>query len=141
MKETLNNQAKKPIATRVIIKFLHLTFTLNTLHLMVLNISKRKAVSWAQFAHLLMKTLSWENLKNYTFTPTLETFSTFYCESMGDIFFSWNGTESELIIVVDNLNQKHPTIKFDFTYSRTSITFLDTKVYKNENETLVHYYL
>ena len=55
---------------------------------------------------------------------------------MDDIFFWWNGTESELIKVIDNLTQKHPTIKFEFTYSRTSITFLDTKVYKNENGTL-----
>ena len=43
---------------------------------------------------------------------------------------------SELIKFIDNLNQKHPTIKFEFTYSRTSTTFLDTKVYKNENGTL-----
>ena len=53
-----------------------------------------------------------------------------------DIFFLWNGTESELIKFIDNLNQKHPTIKFEFTYSRTSITYLDNKVYKNENGTL-----
>ena len=39
---------------------------------MVLSISKRKAVPWAQFSHLRMQTFSWENLKNYTFTPTLE---------------------------------------------------------------------
>ena len=45
-------------------------------------------------------------------------------------------TESELIKFIDNLNQKHPIIKFEFTYSRTRITFLDTKVYKNENGTL-----
>ena len=77
MKETLNNQAKKPIATRVIIKFLHLTLTLNTLYLMAINISKRKAVLWAQFAHLGMQTLSWENLKNYTSTPTFHHFHHF----------------------------------------------------------------
>ena len=53
-----------------------------------------------------------------------------------DIFFLRNGTESELIKFIDNLNQKHPTIKCEFTYSRTSITFLDTKEYKNENGTL-----
>ena len=45
-------------------------------------------------------------------------------------------TESELIKFIDNLNQKHPIIKFEFTYSRTRITFLDTKVHKNENGTL-----
>ena len=43
-----------------------------------------------------------------------------------------NGTESQLIKFIDNLNQKHPTIKFEFTYSRIIIT----KVYKNENRTL-----
>ena len=44
--------------------------------------------------------------------------------------------ESELIKYIDNVNQKHPTLKFEYTYSRTRITFLDTKVYKNENGTL-----
>ena len=44
---------------------------------MVLSISKRKAVAWAKFAHLRMQTFSWENLKNYTFTPTLEIFQHF----------------------------------------------------------------
>ena len=45
--------------------------------------------------------------------------------------------ESELSKFIDNLNQKHPTIKFEFTYFRTSITFLDTKLYNNENGTLL----
>ena len=61
-------------------------------------------------------------------------FLTFYCRFIDDIFFLWNGTESALIQFIDNLNQKHPTIKFEFTYSRTNITFLDTKVYKMKME-------
>ena len=44
------------------------------------------------------------------------------------MFFLWNGTESELIKSIYNLNKKHPTMKFEFTYSRISITFLDTKL-------------
>ena len=52
---------------------------------------------------------------------------------MDNIFFLWNGTESELIKFIDNLNQNHPTIKFEFTFSKISIIFLDNKVYKNEN--------
>ena len=47
----------------------------------------------------------------------------------------WNG--SELIEFIDNYNQKHPTIKFEFPYFRTSITFLDAKVHNNENGTLL----
>ena len=41
---------------------------------MVVTISKKKAVPWAQFLYPRMQTFSWENLKNYTFTPTLEIF-------------------------------------------------------------------
>ena len=66
--------------------------------------------------------------------PYFRNFSLFYCRFIDDIFFLWNGTESELIKY--SLNQKHPTMKFEFTYSRTSITLLATKVYKNENGTL-----
>ena len=59
--------------------------------------------------------------------PYLRNFSTFYCRFIDDTFFLCNGTESEL---------KNPTMKFEFTYSRTSITFLDAKVFKNKNGTL-----
>ena len=56
--------------------------------------------------------------------PYLRNFSTFYCRFIDDTFFLWNGTEPEL---------KNPTMKFEFTHSWTSITFLDAKVFKNEN--------
>ena len=82
-------------------------------------------VPWARFAHLHMQTFSWENLKN-TY-PYLKIFSTLYCWFIDGIFFLWNGTETELIKFIDNLNQKHPLIKFEFTYSRTSIPFLNMK--------------
>ena len=68
--------------------------------------------------------------------PLLGNFSTFYSQFIDDIFFLWNGTKTELIKFTDDLNQKHLTIKFEFTYARTGITFLNTKLYKNENRTL-----
>ena len=61
---------------------------------MVLSISKRKAVPWAQFSHLRMQTFSWENLKNYTFTPTLEIVQHFANRFIDDI--SFYGTEQNL---------------------------------------------
>ena len=88
---------------------------------MVLTIPKRKSVPWAQFVHCVCKHYHGKNISLSVYTSYI---------------FLWNGTESELIKFTDNLNQKHHTIKFEFTYSRTSITFLDTKIYKNENGTL-----
>ena len=37
------------------------------------------------------------------------------------------------ISIGTNLNRDHPTIKFGFKYSKTSITFLDIKIHKNQN--------
>ena len=88
---------------------------------MVLTIPKRKSVPWAQFVHCVCKHYHGKNISLSVYTSYI---------------FLWNGTESELIKFTDNLNQKHHTIKFEFTYSRTSITFLDTKIYENENGTL-----
>ena len=97
VKEALKNHAKKPIATRVIIKFLCIILT---------YISKRKAVPWTQLAHLRMQIFSRKNLRKLYIYPYLTNFSTFYCRFIEDIFFLWNGTESELIKFIDNLKIK-----------------------------------
>ena len=36
---------------------------------------------------------------------------------ISSIFFLWNGTDFELIEFIDNLNKKHPTIKFNTCFS------------------------
>ena len=102
---------------------------------MVLTISKRKACAMVTIctpAYAKILVGKFEKLHIHAY---LGNFSTFYYRLIYDIFLLWNGTESELIKFIANLNRKHPTIKFEFIYSRTSITFLDTKVYKNENGT------
>ena len=83
-----------------------------------------------------MQTFSWKNLKNYIFTPTLDIFQHFTVKLQTIYIFLWSETKSEPIKFIDNLNKKHPTINFEFTYSRNSITFLDTKVCKIQNGTL-----
>ena len=133
VKEKLNNQVKKPIATRVVIKFAYLTLTLNNFVFNGINYLPKKGCAMGTicapaYANIFME--KFEKLHIYT---CLRNFSTFYCRFMDNIFFLWNGTESGLIKFIDNLNQNHPTIKFEFTFSKISIIFLDNKVYKNEN--------
>ena len=41
-----------------------------------------------------------------------------------DLFMIWTDTEEELLKFINELNQKHKTIKFDFKYSKTKIVFL-----------------
>ena len=48
-----------------------------------------------------------------------------YVRFIDDILFLWVGTEENLLKFFDEINSVHPSIKFDFNYSRTSINFLD----------------
>ena len=53
-----------------------------------------------------------------------------------DIFGIWIGSRKQFETAVENLNQCHPTIKFDFELSETNINFLDTNVYVSDINTL-----
>ena len=66
--------------------------------------------------------------------PYIYQFSNFYCQFIHSIFFIWNGTVIQLQEFIKKLNNRHPTIKFDFKFSKTSIEFLDATVYKNKEQ-------
>ena len=53
-----------------------------------------------------------------------------------DLFLIWTGSEQELLDFMNDLNKKHPSIKFEFKYSQTKIEFLDVLVYKDHNKML-----
>ena len=93
------------------IRFLYLILTLNNFVFNVIKYIQKKDCAMGTicapvYANTFMG--KFERLHIYY----LRNFSTFYCRFIDNIFFLWNGRESELI------------------------TFLDTKVYKNENQTL-----
>ena len=48
-----------------------------------------------------------------------------------DIFAIWTRGLDKLKIFLTYINNLHPTIKFDYTYSAKSVNFLDTAVYIN----------
>ena len=78
VKNTLNNQAKKPIATRVIIKFLYLMLTLNNFVFNDINYTKKKVcavdtICAPAYANIFMG--KFEKLRVY---PYFRNFSTFY---------------------------------------------------------------
>ena len=48
----------------------------------------------------------------------------------------WTGTKQELLIFLEKLNSKHKTIKFEHKISHSNISFLDTLIHKDKNNTL-----
>ena len=78
--------------------------------------------------------ISWEKLKKTYIYPYINLLSNFYCQFIYDIFFLWNGNVIQLQEFIKKLNNRHPTIKFDLKFSKTSIEFLDTTVCKTKNK-------
>ena len=54
-----------------------------------------------------------------------------YLRFIDDLFFIWKGTEKELKKFIEDINKVHPSIKFDYSYSKSVIDFLDLKFYKD----------
>ena len=49
----------------------------------------------------------------------------------------WTGTKEQFHMFINELNNKHPSIKFgDYKISDTEFNFLDTKVYIDEHNRL-----
>ena len=76
---------------------------------------------------LFMHHFETEVLKNHTDDLTS------YLRFIDDIFFIWKKDLPNILNFIENINNQHPSIKLTFTYSLSSIDFLDTTVYFNEN--------
>ena len=66
--------------------------------------------------------------ENKYILPRIRQHVSMYVWYIDDIFFIWKNSEDELKKFLDIVNTLHPSIKFDFKYSKESIDFLDTTV-------------
>ena len=60
-----------------------------------------------------------------------------YFRYIDDIFFRWTGSKNELQQFISRINEVHPSIKFDFNYSKTQIHFLDITITKTSTRKLL----
>ena len=63
-------------------------------------------------------------------TPKFHNKIPFYKRFIGDIFFAFLGSLEELNEIFQFMNSMHPTIKFTFNQSVSSINFMDLTIYK-----------
>ena len=61
--------------------------------------------------------------------------SLIYLRFIDDIFFIWTDSKTDIEKFLNELNTKHPSIKFEYEISKERIPFLDTKIYI-KNDTL-----
>ena len=78
VEETLNNQAKKSIATRVIIKFLYLRLTLNNVAFYGINYIQNKGCAMSTICAALYANIFMGKFEKLHIYPYIRNFSTFY---------------------------------------------------------------
>ena len=64
----------------------------------------------------------------------IKTFSLIYLRFIDDIFFIWTGSKTDLENFLNELNAKHPSIKFEYEIWKERVQFLDTKINIKNNK-------
>ena len=121
--EALNTVPKKPIAAKVITKFLFLMFTLNNfifnrIHYLQKLGCAMGSICTPNYANIFMGKFE----RNFIY-PCFPTFSNFYCRFFDDIFLLGNGSKTQLLDFITRLNSRHLKIKLGHKYSKSSIEF------------------
>ena len=69
--------------------------------------------------------------------PIIQNLHKIYLRYNDDIFMIWTGTKEQFHTFINELSNKHLSIKFgDYKISDTEVNFLDTKVYIDEHNRL-----
>ena len=83
------------------------------------------------YANLYMTNLEMEHIFNYPVQPT------YYRRYLDDIILIWSATLEEFNTFKEHLNQVHPSIKFTFETSPTTLPYLDVNVHIEEGRAFV----
>ena len=80
------------------------------------------------YAIIFLHSVKQKNLKNSKLKPRI------WCRFIDDVFIIWTHRKDKLEDFLDYINRVHETIKFTAEHSTTEVAFLDTFIYKlNEN--------
>ena len=124
---------RKNIGPMIISTFLRLVLTLNNFVFNSQNYLQIKGCTMGtkcapSYANIFMGMFE----ERYIY-PLIEKISNFYLRFIDDIFLIWTGTRDPLMKFKQQINEVHPSIKFDFNFSNKEINFLDTVVCKTQS--------
>ena len=141
VKTKYDHYPNKTIPTKIITTFLALILTLNNFifnskfYLQIKGCAMG-TICAPSYANIFMSEFEEKHIY-----PLIKNKSVIYLRYIDDIFMVWIKSESELRHFMNEINQKHQSIKFDFKFSKESIEFLDTLVYidsKNRLQTTLY---
>ena len=132
VKESLE---KKPPSAPIIVilTFLNLILTLNNFIFNGINYLQVKGCAMGTKCAPCYANIFMGKFEETYIYPRIKKHCILYLRYIDDIFMIWKGTKAEFKEFIDEINQCHLTIKFDYEIDENSINFLDTTVYKDSN--------
>ena len=138
VKKSLENYSKRNASTKAITTFLALILTLNNFIFNCKNYLQIKGCAMGTICAPSYGNIFMDHFERKFIYPFIKTFSLLYLRFIDDIFFIWTGSKTDLQKVLNELNTKHPSIKFEYEISKERISFLDTEIYiKNKLHTKI----
>ena len=136
VRKAYDNHPNKTVVTKVITTFLSLILTLNNFVFNSTNYLQTIGCAMGTICAPTYANSFMAQFEKQHIYPYIKNNSILYLQYMDDIFMIWRGTKQELLIFLETLNSKHKTIKFEHNISHSTISFLDTCIYKDKNNTL-----
>lgn len=130
VRDTLNASPSR-LPTRVITTFLTLILMLNNFIFNGINFLQTKGCAMGTKCAPTYANIFMGKFEETHIYPRIVDKTRIFLRYIDDLFFIWKGSEEELIKFFEEINKVHPTIKFDYKYSRKEIEFLDLTIYKD----------
>ena len=128
VKNKYDHFPNKTIPTKIITTFLALILTLNNFIFNSKFYLQIKGCAMGTICAPSYLNIFMSEFEEKHIYSLIKNKSVIYLRYIDYIFMVWIKSESELRHFMNEINQKHQSIKFDFKFSKESIEFLDTLV-------------
>ena len=116
------------ILSKVICTFLRLILMLNNFVFNGTNYIQINGASMGTKCAPTYASLFMGRFEQQKILPRIRDKLLLYVRYIDDLFFIWKGSEEDLLKFLKEVNTLHPSIKFDYEYSREKVNFLDTTI-------------
>ena len=137
LRENLNRRRNRSVATNVLVTLMSLILTLNNFIFNGINYLQIKGCAMGTNSSPSFANIFLGKFEEQFIYPFIQDLHKLYLRYIDDIFMIWTGTKEQFYSFINELDRKHPSIKFEaYKISNTQVSFLDTTVYIDNNNKL-----
>ena len=118
VKMSLEKYSKRTASTKVITTFLALILTLNNFVFNCRNYLQIRGCAMGTISAPSYANIFMDHFERKFIYPFIKTFSLIYLRFIDNMFFIWTGSKTDLEKLLNKLNAKHPSIKFEYEISK-----------------------